>query len=201
MIQLYRNEEFRELNLHESLKLRYAISNYGRLVSFTDEVRNGRELKGGLVEGYKCFRYKIREGGVELNRNALFHRLVAEYFLKKPSEKYTHVIHLDFDKTHNVVENLKYATREEQNIHSHKSPLALQHKQNMKEGKVEMYSKKLTLTKVIQLKKRILDPNRKTRLKIIAREFGVSEMAITRMKRGENWGHVEVSVKPLKKTD
>jgi DNA-binding Xre family transcriptional regulator len=36
------------------------------------------------------------------------------------------------------------------------------------------------------------DPNRKTRLKIIAKRFGVSEMTLQRIKTGENWGHIKI---------
>jgi len=50
---------------------------------------------------------------------------------------------------------------------------------------------KLTETKVRLIKKRVLNPNRRTRIKIIARQFGVSEMAIYRIKSGENWGWVK----------
>lgn len=49
---------------------------------------------------------------------------------------------------------------------------------------------------MIRLKKRILDPNRKTRLRLIAKEFGISEMQLNRIKRGENWGHIKVEIPP-----
>jgi hypothetical protein len=35
-------------------------------------------------------------------------------------------------------------------------------------------------------------PNQKTRLKMIAKQFGVSEMQIRRIASGENWGHVKI---------
>lgn len=53
-------------------------------------------------------------------------------------------------------------------------------------------NKKLSEIDVIRLKKKLLDPNRKTRLKILARQFGVSEMQLHRIKTGENWGHIKV---------
>ena len=49
---------------------------------------------------------------------------------------------------------------------------------------------KLTETKVKFLKRKLNDPNRRTRLKILARQFGVSEMQLHRIKTGENWGYV-----------
>lgn len=50
----------------------------------------------------------------------------------------------------------------------------------------------LTQTQVMLLKKKLLDPNRKTRLKILAKRYGVSEMTLHRIKTGENWGHIKV---------
>jgi len=51
---------------------------------------------------------------------------------------------------------------------------------------------KLNSTQVMFLKKKLLDPNRKIRLKILAKQFGVTEMTLQRIKTGENWGHIKV---------
>jgi predicted DNA binding protein len=51
---------------------------------------------------------------------------------------------------------------------------------------------KLTSTQVMLLKKKIFDPNRKTRLKFLAKQFGISEMQLYRIKSGENWSHVKI---------
>jgi hypothetical protein len=48
------------------------------------------------------------------------------------------------------------------------------------------------VTKVMRIKKMLQNPNRKTRIKMIAKQFGVSEMQIFRIKSGENWGHIVV---------
>jgi len=42
------------------------------------------------------------------------------------------------------------------------------------------------------IKKKLLDPNRKTRMKMLAHQFRISEMQLYRIKSGENWGHVMV---------
>jgi uncharacterized protein YjcR len=42
------------------------------------------------------------------------------------------------------------------------------------------------------IKKLLAKPEQKTRLKMIAKQFGVSEMQIRRIKSGENWGHINV---------
>jgi DNA-binding Xre family transcriptional regulator len=47
---------------------------------------------------------------------------------------------------------------------------------------------------VIELKKTLLDPNRKIRLKVLAKQYGVSEMQLHRIKTGQNWGHIKVEV-------
>ena len=41
-------------------------------------------------------------------------------------------------------------------------------------------------------RKKLLDPNRRTRLKVLAKQFGVSEMQLHRIKTGENWGDLQV---------
>jgi DNA invertase Pin-like site-specific DNA recombinase len=51
---------------------------------------------------------------------------------------------------------------------------------------------KLTANKVKFIKKRLADPNRTIRLKMLAKQFGISEMQLYRIKRGENWGHIKI---------
>jgi len=61
MIRIYPNEEFREIRFDVRPKLRYAVSNKGRLLSFVDKIEDGKLLKGALSDGYKVLRYS---GGV-----------------------------------------------------------------------------------------------------------------------------------------
>jgi len=42
------------------------------------------------------------------------------------------------------------------------------------------------------IKKLLANPKQTTRLKMIAKQFGVSEMQIRRIKSGENWGYIKV---------
>lgn len=95
------------------------------------------------------------------------------------------VIHLDYNKMNNKVENLKWATKREKELHQFKNP------DYIAKNSVIKYSK-LTETQAMRLKKKLLDPNRRTRLKILAKQFGVSEMQLHRIKTGENWGHLKV---------
>jgi hypothetical protein len=189
MLRLLASETFREIPITAPLKMRYAVSNYGRLISYTDNFSDGRELKGGLSDGYRTFVYKYKtEDGKKKNKYLFLYKLVAEYFIPKDSENQTNVLHLDYKRDHDKVSNLKWATREEMLEHSKKSPHVIEARKNKLRGD----GRKLTSTQVMRLKKQLLDPERKTRLKILAKQFGVSEMQLQRIKTGENWGHIIV---------
>ena len=51
---------------------------------------------------------------------------------------------------------------------------------------------KLSEAKVRVIKKKLLDPNRRTRLRIIANQFGITTTQLYRIKSGENWGEIKV---------
>ncbi|HLF52736.1 hypothetical protein [Flavobacterium sp.] len=191
-IRIYPNEEFREIEVDKSLKLRYAISNKARLISFKDDMKTGRLLKGGMVDGYKTFGYKISQEGKRVNKRFFIFKLVAEYFITKTSEDQTYVLHLDYNRDNDDVRNLKWATREEMIAHGKKSPHVIQAKKNLIEHNRKSDGTKLTITKVILIKKMLQNPDRKTRLKMIAKQFGVSETQIIRIQKGENWGYIKV---------
>lgn len=190
MIKNFYNEKWQEFSLGYNSQKRYAISTYGRLVSFTDKIRGGEILKGSLTSGYKSFRYRIRANKKVINRNLLLHRIVAEQFLLKENEEQIFVIHLDFDKTNNHVENLQWATKEQVEIHSQKNPDVIQAISNMVEDIRNGKRYKLNPSKVLFIRNKLDDPNRKTRMKILAKQFDVSEMQLYRIKRRENWGHL-----------
>ena len=196
MLRFYAAEIFKEIALEDKLQLRYAISNYGRLVSFTNDIKEGRFVKGNKQDGYQIWRYKTRDAKNRLrHKHKFLYRLVAEYFIPKTSEEQVYVLHLDRNRANDYVENLKWATKAEMLAHSKNSPYVLEarkkqlaeiHKKRLHQGN------KLTSTQVMLIKKILSDPDRKTRLKIIAKRFGVSEMTLQRIKTGENWGHIKI---------
>ncbi|AMC11435.1 hypothetical protein Lupro_09235 [Lutibacter profundi] len=160
----------------------YMISNYGRVKKKKVYNSDWRLSPTSLVTGYKSF--GIKKKGNLKSSSAYVHRLVAILFLeRKEDQKF--VIHLDFDKTNNVASNLKWTNRVELNEHNKKNPV---HKKRL--GR-RTYSK-LTEGRVRIIKKKILDPNRRTRMRLIAKQFGISEMQLYRIKSGENWGSVKV---------
>lgn len=191
-IRLFPNEEFKEFFPEDKLKLRYAVSNKGRLISFEDNINIGRELKGGTADGYRIFKYKIFNNGKVKYKHFFVSKLVAENFIPKTSEDQIYVLHLDRKRDNDDYRNLKWATREEMIEFSNKSPLLMQTRKNLIEHNKKADGRKLTVTKVMHIKKILAKPNQRTRIKMIAKQFGVSEMQIHRIKRGENWGHITI---------
>jgi HNH endonuclease/NUMOD4 motif/Helix-turn-helix domain of resolvase len=125
------------------------------------------------------------------NYHSLVHRLVAEYFLKQPSEKHTVVSHLDYNKLNNRASNLKWMTHEENVIHQRSSPnvIAEKEKRRTSDSKSNR-STKLTVIKVMLLKKLL---NEGKPVKSLVKQFKVSDMQIYRIKSGENWGDVHAA--------
>lgn len=191
-ILIYPNEEFKEIQLEDKLKLRYAVSNKGRLISFADSIDFGRELKGSMTDGYKLFKYKLYSEGRIINKHLFVYKLVAQYFIPKSADNQDCVLHLDRKRDNDDHRNLKWATREEMLEHSRNSPFVKQAQRDLIEHNLNADGKKLTVTKVIHIKKLLSKPVQRTRLKMIAKQFGVSEMQIRRIKSGENWSQVEI---------
>jgi hypothetical protein len=191
-IRIYPNEQFKEIELDYSLKLRYAISNKGRLISFSENIEDCRLLKGSLSDGYPIFSFRIKSDGKVTSKCLFLYKLVAKYFIPKQSEEQTYVLHLDYSRNNDNVNNLRWATRAEMLEHRNKNPNVIQAQKNLTEHNLKADGRKLTTTKVMLIKTILARPEQKTRLKMIAKQFGVSEMQIRRIASGENWGHVKI---------
>ena len=198
-LRIYPNEVFKEISLgkdDEKLQLFYAISNFGRLVSYRDKIENGRLIKGGLQDGYRVWRYRIYAGTGDnkaYHRCRFLYKFVAEYFLPKPTAEQKYLLHLNYVRSNDHVDNLKWATYEEMIAHRYKSPTANKvREKNLPKLWAAKGGRTLTETQVRLLKKKLLNPKRKTKMKILARQFGVTEMQLYRIRSGENWGEVQV---------
>jgi hypothetical protein len=192
MFRQFPGEEFKEIVIAEGLKMKYSISNRGRMVSYENTFKNSRLLKGSTADGYRIFRYKKQIDGKIFNKHVFIGKLIAKYFLPTPKEEETYVLHLDYVRDNDDYRNLKWATREEMLEHGRRSPHVIQAKKNLIEFNKNNDGRKLSVTKVIHIKKILANPNRKTRIKMIAKQFGVSEMQIARIRSGENWGHITI---------
>lgn len=78
---------------------------------------------GLLVEGNMCDNgngyLTVGLGG----KRKYIHRLVAEYFCKKPSDDHTQVNHIDGDKSNNNYSNLEWVTPKDNIKHAHSEGL------------------------------------------------------------------------------
>ncbi|HLN96203.1 MULTISPECIES: NUMOD4 domain-containing protein [unclassified Flavobacterium] len=192
MLRLYASERFVEVPLDAPLQKRYAVSNYGRIISYTDKMENGQVIKGGRSEGYVTLRYKFKYNDTWRSKSFFVAKLVAEYFIPKDHPDQTYVLHLDYQRDNDRASNLKWATKDEMIEHAKKSPHVISARQRTIAHNIASDGAKLTTTQVIRLKKELANPNRKTRLKMLAKQFNISEMQLYRIKRGENWGHIKV---------
>lgn len=191
MVRTFPDEIWKKVEFEpEALIYNYAVSNFGRLVSYTDEIENGRLLRGGLLSGYPTF--VSRPFGK--SRTLYLHKLVARLFISKEAEGETYVIHKDYNKKNNHIDNLKWASKKEVESHQQNSPFVKESRDRRKNIKPTQ-GHKLSSTDVMRIKKKIFDPNRRTRLKLIAKQFGISEMQLYRIKSGENWSHISVNGK------
>jgi HNH endonuclease/NUMOD4 motif len=191
MIKFFYNEKWKEFSLGYNSQKRYAISTYGRLMSFMDNIKDGEILKGSLTSGYNSFRYRIYGNKKVINRNILLHRIVAEQFLPNEDEEKIFVIHVDFDKNNNRLDNLRWATKEQMEVHNKKNPAVIQQIETMVDNIHKGKRNKLNPSKVLYIRNKLDDPNRKTRMRLLAKQFDVSEMQLYRIKRRENWGHLK----------
>ncbi|GAB3998025.1 hypothetical protein GCM10028807_44590 [Spirosoma daeguense] len=169
----------------------YEVSNYGRLRSFQNSTTarsdkpNNKPLssliKGSVIQGYRSL--NIRSAGKTLNRYV--HKLVAEHFVKRVNPEQLFVIHLDHDKQNNYYQNLRWVTKDEMIEHNRNNP-------NLKNRQLPRQTRnyKLTESKVKMIKKLLL--NDKNRLKMIAKQFGITHTQLNRIRSGENWKHVTI---------
>ena len=160
----------------------YEVSNYGRLKSFQGILTTGTIIKGSVIQGYRTLNIRV-DGGKTINR--YIHKLVAQLFLELPKEDEKFVIHLDFDKHNNRAENLKWATKDAMIDHNRQNPAVIN---KIIPKRTKNY--KLTESKVIMIRK--LLKSDKSRLKMIAKQFGITHTQLNRIKTGVNWKSVKV---------
>ena len=180
MIRNYWNEQWKEVVFDEKIAEheKFKISSHGRILNCKWNQEN--LTQGSTINGYQTIPLKQKTGK---STSRYLHKLLAAPFLENPDNQ-PYVIHLDYDKMNNKIENLQWATKREKELHQFKNPVYIA-------SRPERAYSKLTETKVKLIKRKLQDPNRRTRLKMIAKQFGISEMQLYRIKTGENWGSVD----------
>ncbi|OAB80118.1 HNH endonuclease [Cochleicola gelatinilyticus] len=184
MLIKLRNEVWKDFKKpHWRNEESFKVSNFGRVITYKKNPE-GEILKVSSLAKYDVFYARKKVGKYDL---IYVHRAVAELFLDNPENK-KFVTHIDFDKRNNRAENLMFANRAELTAHNMKNPAVIAAKEKTK---IKPRYSKLNAGRVKLIKRKIFDPNRKTRMRLIAKQFGISEMQLYRIKSGENWGHVE----------
>ncbi|MDA3928800.1 MAG: NUMOD4 domain-containing protein [Prolixibacteraceae bacterium] len=156
---------------------RYMVSNYGRVKSFVIKKEEGQIMSPCKMGNFLALKIVVDKRNI----NCYIHILVASVFIPKESEDLTHVIHIDLNYNNNQVSNLKWVKKEQvfENVkirNSRSSKLRKPHNTNFKERDVAQLKS--------MLKKGVPQVE-------IAKLFCISQMQVTRIKRGENWGHVK----------
>lgn len=105
-----KEEEWKSIKGYEGL---YEISSYGRVKSLSYKYKNGKVREEiirvpSVTHGYEFL--KLNKNGK--SKNHKIHRLVAEAFIPNPENK-PEVDHIDTNKRNNMVENLRWVTRQE----------------------------------------------------------------------------------------
>ena len=97
----------------------------------------------------------------------------------------TFVIHLDFNKQNNRADNLQWADRIKVTEHNKNNPSVIN---RLIPLRTKNY--KLTEGKVMLIKQMLKSD--KSRLKMIAKQFGITHTQLNRIRSGENWKQVKL---------
>lgn len=186
MIKKKAGEAWKQIQFagHKSLRKKYAVSNLGRVASYTEDIAaDGKILNGSLTSGYCTLNLHVEDG----NGTIYIHREIARSFCDRKSSKYKFVIHQIHDKRDNNYKNLKWATPQQVSAHQQSSPDKIAYKERQANRNKGL---KLSVTQVRSIKSAINNPKRKLTYKQMAEKYDVSEMTLYRIKSGENWARI-----------
>ncbi len=179
--QNYWNEKWERIDFPEFVEqIHYEISNYGRIKSFQN-TEEGVLIQGSLIQGYHSLNVRFQNKSV----NNYLHKLVAKHFCIRQIPIETFVIHLDFNKQNNRAENLQWADRSKVTEHNKNNPSVIN---RLIPLRTKNY--KLTEGKVMLIKQMLRSD--KSRLKMIAKQFGITHTQLNRIRSGENWKQVKL---------
>lgn len=158
----------------------YFFSDYGRLKSVDKSTGNEKLLRGSkMKQGFMQLNLKLKD---DVRQGFYVHQLVAEAFIEKDEER-PFLVHIDNNKLNNFWKNIKRVNRKEMTQHQIDRGVYLHENRKMPSHS------KMNETKVRLLKKRLAEG--KTKRKVLAKSFGITETQLRRIEKGENWGHVK----------
>ena len=162
---------------------RYETSNYGRVRSYCYDKVNGKILRPGSTKGFHTVTFKTNGK----KKTFLVHKLVAIIFVEKENENQVIVTHIDWNKRNNYYKNLRWVTKEA----AYERIMPRLQEINKIKNKGIIRNSKLKAEDV-QVLKGMLEKGIKQN--VVAKLFSISEMQVTRIKRGENWGQLKSTV-------
>ncbi|MCK4662478.1 MAG: HNH endonuclease [Bacteroidales bacterium] len=159
---------------------KYEISNYGRVKSYYKDTKNGKIIKQTKNKNLYIVSLRINSK----SKAYMVHKLTAELFVSKEIDEQNVVIHLDANPKNNYYKNLKWLTQFEKQKIIRKKLM-----EKRKNNEVLITYSKLKDDDVKLLKSML---KKGVKQNVIAKLFCISEMQVTRIKRGENWSHIKV---------
>lgn len=165
------NEIWKDVVGYEGI---YSVSNLGRIRRDETKLILKRSPKAG---GY----WGVALCSLGVSRQIMWHIVVCRAFHgEKPTRKHTDVNHKDLDKSNNRADNLEWQTRSENILHSQASgnhPLG-QNRPSAKSKDVD----------IPVIRKRVADGEPVAH---IARDYGVGDHTIHRIRKGLKWTHIK----------
>ena len=180
------NERWEKIKTKGPTKKRdYYVSDYGRLKSVDKTTGQEFLLGNQTVDQYGFHKTSLRLANSK-NQGLFWHRCVAEAFIPNDDpENKIYLVHIDQNKDNNHYTNIKWVTREE--LNEYQVEMGYRERDYRKTPSTQ----KMTESKVALLKKYLKAG--KTKRKILAKRFDITETQIKRIERGENWGHVDAA--------
>lgn len=162
----------------------YEVSNLGNVKALKRTVNKGKchrtwdeHILKTAIDGCGYFRTNLARNGT--NKTFKVHRLVVEAFIPNPENKPT-VNHINGDKTDNRVENLEWATQNEQMKHACDM--------NLKRCDGEHNSAhKLTFEEVKWIREHHIPRDSQFGSLALAARFGVHRKTISRIVNNKTW--------------
>lgn len=156
----------------------YSVSDQGRVRND----RTGKVLSPATNHsGYQ--RVSLCKSGER--KNVFVHRLVLTAFYRPPREN-EQTNHINADKADNRLDNLEWVTFEDNVGHALEAGLYDEHAESARGQKAP--ASKLTPPDILEIRRRYEGEETQYEL---ADAFGVDQRTISRIVRGEQWGHIK----------